>query len=66
MNLLISFGICSIPKLSNYMILLPFTYIAIQWVPTDLNSLRFVTDAPFFILGKLFFDKTPLNLGSFW
>ena len=30
------FSIRSTPKLSNYIILLPFTYKAIQWVPIDL------------------------------
>ena len=52
MNFLISFGICSTQKLSKYMILLPFTNKAIQLVPIDLNSSRFIT-------------YVPLNLGSF-
>ena len=36
--------------------LFTFTYKAIQWVPIDLKSSRFITDAPSFILGKLFLD----------
>ena len=43
MNFLISFGICSSPKLSKNITLLPFTYKAIQFVPTDLNSSRLIT-----------------------
>ena len=34
MNFLISFGICSTPKLSKYITLLPFTKKAIQFVFT--------------------------------
>ena len=55
MNFLISFGICSTPKLSKY-ILLSFTYKAIQRAPADLNSSRFITYAPSFILGKLLLE----------
>ena len=31
-NFLISFGMCSTPKLSKYVAVLLFTYNAIQWV----------------------------------
>ena len=31
----------------------------------NLKSSRFITYAPSFILGKLFLEYTPLNLGSF-
>ena len=33
MNFLISFGICSTPKLSKYVTFSAFTHKAIQWVP---------------------------------
>ena len=53
-NLLISLGTCSTPKLSKYITSLFFTYKAIQYVPTFAYSSRFITYAPFFIvLGKL-------------
>ena len=52
----ISFGICSTPKLSKYVPFLAFTYKAIQWVPIDLYSSRFITYATSFILGKLFLE----------
>ena len=39
---------------------------AIQCVPTSAYSSRFTTYAPSFtFLGKLFYEKTPLNLGAF-
>ena len=53
------------PKLSKYITLLPIIYKAIQWVPTDFYSPRFITYAPFFALGK-WFQQRPLNLGLFW
>ena len=56
MNFQISFGIYSTPKLSKYIMLFSFTYKAIQWVPIDLYSSRFITYAPSFILGKLFLE----------
>ena len=56
MIFLISFGICSTPKLSKYSMLLPFIYKAIQWVPIDLNLSRFITYAPSFVLGQLFLE----------
>ena len=65
-NILISLGICLTPKLLKYTTLLPLTYNAIQWVPYDSYSSRFITSPPSFILGKLFQDWTPSNLGSFW
>ena len=61
MNFLVSFGICSSPKLSKYITLLPFTYKAIQRVPIDLYSSRFITYNQSFILGKLFLEKTSLR-----
>ena len=42
MNFLISFGICSNPKLSKYVKLLAFTYKEIQRVPIDSYSSRFI------------------------
>ena len=47
MNFLISSGICSTPKLnmSKYIILLRFTYKAIQLDLIDLNSSRLITYA---------------------
>ena len=56
MNFLISFGMCSTPKLSKYLMLLPFTYKAIQSGPIDSYSSRFITYAPSLILGKLFLE----------
>ena len=39
---------------------------AIQCVPTSAYSSRFIINAASFIFaGKLFLEKTPLNLGSF-
>ena len=60
----IYFGIYLTSKLSNYMILLPFTYKHIQWIPIDLNPSWFVEYAPSFISGELFLEETPLNIGS--
>ena len=37
----------------------------IQRVPFDLHLSRFITYAPTFILGNLFPEQTPLNLGLF-
>ena len=54
MNFLTSIGRCSTQKLSECIILLPFTCKAIQWVPIDLNSSRYITYVPSFVLGKLF------------
>ena len=56
MNFLISFGICSTPKLSKYATSLSLTYKAIQCVPIDSYSSRFIIYAPSFILDKLFLD----------
>ena len=54
-NLLISSGICSAPRLSRFVILLAFTYRAIQCVPVDFYSSRFTMQAPSFIVfGTLF------------
>ena len=60
-NFLISFRMYSTPKVSKYVTLLPFTYKAIERVPTDLYSSRFITYVPSFILGKLFLEKAQLN-----
>ena len=66
MNLLISLGICSIPKLSKYINLLALTNKEAQCVPVFSYSSKFITYAPFLTLfGKLFLEYTPLNLGSF-
>ena len=56
MNFLISFGICSIPKLSKYVTFPAFTYNAIQWVPIYSYSPKFIVDAPSFVLDKLFLE----------
>ena len=61
MNFWNSFEICL--KYSVY--ILQCKYKAIQWDPTDIYSPRFITYALFFILVKLFLDKTTLNLDSF-
>ena len=64
-NLLISLGICSIPKLLKEITSFGLTNKAIQCVPVSSYSSKFITYAPFFILsGKLFLEYTPLNLGS--
>ena len=63
-NFLISWGIYSTPKLSKQVTSLFFKYKAIECVPVSVYSSRFITYAPFFIvLGKLFLEYTPLNLG---
>ena len=57
-DLLISLGTCSTQKESKQVILLFFTYKAIQCVPTSAYSSRLITYAPFLIvLGKLSLDK---------
>ena len=56
MNFLISFTICSTPKLSKYTMLFAFTYNAVQWAPIDSYSSRFSPYALSFILGKLFLE----------
>ena len=61
---IISFGICSTPKLPKYITVSPFTCTAIYWVPIDLYLSRFITYAPFFILGKLFLEQTRINLAN--
>ena len=53
-NLLVSFGIYSTPKLLKYVTLSPFK--AIQSVQIDLYSSNLMTFAPSFILGKLFLE----------
>ena len=53
----ISFGMCSTPKLSNYVTVLLFTYNAIQLVPISKYLSTFITYAPSFILlGRLFLE----------
>ena len=53
-NFLISFGMCSTPKLSKYVTVLLFAYKATQCVPISEYSSRLIKYAPFFILsGKL-------------
>ena len=56
MNFLITFGICSTLKLSKYVTFLAFTYKAIQSVPIDSYSSRFVAYTSSFILDKLFLE----------
>ena len=56
MNFLISFEICSTPKLSKQVLLLPLTYKAIHRVSIDLYPSIFITYAPYFIIGKLFLE----------
>ena len=57
-----AWGIHSIPKESKY----TTTFLSInnetQYVPLLCFSSRLITFAPSFILGKLFLEKTPLNL----
>lgn len=53
-NLLISSGICSVPELLNYSILLLLDYKYIQWIPIDLYSLRFMRTPSSIVLGRLF------------
>ena len=43
-----------------------FRYKAIQWVSNDSYSSRFIIYVSSFILDKLCFEETPLNLGWFW
>ena len=56
MNFIISFGICSTPKLLKKVTLLPVRYKAMQCVPIDLYSSRFITYTPSVIFGKLFLE----------
>ena len=63
MKFLVSFGICSTPKLQNYVALPPFTYKAIQWVPIDLYWSKLITSDPSFILNIYWIT---LNLGLLW
>ena len=65
MNFLISVEVCSTPKLSKYVTFLAFANNAVQLVPIDAYSSRFLMYAPSFILDKLFLEKTPLNVGLF-
>ena len=65
-NILISSGICSTPKLSQEVTSLLFTCKVTQWVPISEYSSRFIIYDPSFIFGRLSREKTPLNLGSFW
>ena len=65
-NSLIFSGTRSTPKLLKQTILFLLQNKAMQCVPTSAYSSRFITCTPSFIfLGKLFLEKTPLNLGSF-
>ena len=59
-----SWGIYSIPKESKYTALFMSINDENQCVPLLFLSSKFMTYAPSFILGKLFLNKTPLNLGS--
>ena len=59
-----SSGIYSIPK-EKYTTAFLSISNETQCVPLLFLSLRFVTYSPSFILGKLFLEKTSLNLGSY-
>ena len=59
------FLICSTPKQSKYVTFLVYEYNAIQWVPIESYSSRYILYALSLILDKLFLEYTPLNLGSF-
>ena len=66
MNLLISLGICSAPKLSKQTVYFGLTNKETQCVSVFSHSSKFITYAPFLILfGKLLLEYTPLNLDSF-
>ena len=56
-------GIYSIPKESKSTALPPSVNDKIQCVPLLFLSLTFIVYALSFILGKMFFEKTPLNQG---
>ena len=56
-------GIYSIPKESNSTALPPSVNDKIQCVTLLFLSLTFIVYALSFILGKMFFEKTPLNQG---
>ena len=56
-------GIYSIPKESKYTALFLSIINETQRFPLIFSSWRFITYTPSFILGKLFLEKTPLNLG---
>ena len=56
MSFLISFGICSTPKLLKYVTFLAFTYNAILRIRIDSYSSRFIKYAQSFILDKLFLE----------
>ena len=59
MKFLLSFEICSTPKLPKHTTLFKFTYKATQRFPIDLSYIfisRFKTYALSFILGKLFLE----------
>ena len=57
-------GTYSIPKESKYTVAILSISNEAKCVRLLLLSSRFVTYAPSFILGKLFLEKMPLNLGS--
>ena len=59
-----SWGIYSIPKESKYRVVFLAINNKTQYVPLLFLSSRFVTYAPYFIISKLIFEKTLLNLGS--
>ena len=56
--------IYSIPKESNYTAVFLSINKETHCVPLLCLSLRFIAFAPSFFLGKLYFEKAPLNLGS--
>ena len=54
----------SIPEESKYTAKFLSISNETQCVPLLFLSSRFIVNAPSFVLGKLFLEKTPLNLGS--
>ena len=58
-----SWGIFSIPKDSKFTPILLSINNETQYVPLLCLSSRFMTYIPSFILGKLYLEKTTLNLG---
>ena len=60
----ISCGIYPIPEESKYTAVFLSINNEVQCVPLLYLSMRFMTQAPSFILGKLSLEKTPLKVGS--
>ena len=56
MSFLISFAISSTTKLSKYVLFAALTNKAIQWVPIDSYSWRFIIYTPSFVSDKLLLE----------